>query len=263
MDYYSRLGVKKNASPDEIKSAYKKLAMQHHPDRGGDHNVFSQINAAYDTLKDNEKRFMYDHQQTAKSSNFTSHNRRNTSRRQANPDILLRVHIDLRDVMTGRDILGNYKLSNGLDQTANIKIPPGIHNNDTLRFSGLGDNINPSLSRGDLYVKVQIKPHKRFVRDNNHLRITKKCSILDLITGTDIQVETLIGNNVNLKIPKGLNPGTTLSLSGYGLPELNSNRIGHLYVTIQGETPNISDIDTLEKIKEIKDGINIRTASSS
>jgi len=263
MDYYKRLGVDKNASPDQIKSAYKKLAMQHHPDRGGDTNIFSQINAAYDTLKDTDKRAFYDHQQSSPRSNFQSTNRRSTQRRQTNTDILLRIHIDLRDVMTGKEILGNYKLSNGLDQTANIKIPAGIGNNDTLRFHGLGDNLHPSLPRGDLYVKVQVKPHKSFVRENNHLRITKKCSILDLLTGTVIKVETLLGQTVNLTIPKGLNPGTTLSLSGHGLPDLNSNRIGHMYVTIQGETPTLSDLDLLEKVKEIKDAINTRTTSSS
>ena len=61
MDYYSTLGVSKNASDKELKSAYKKLSMQHHPDRtGGDDAKFKQINEAYSTLKDPQKRQQYD-----------------------------------------------------------------------------------------------------------------------------------------------------------------------------------------------------------
>ena len=60
MDYYERLGVSRNASPDEIKRAYKKLAIKHHPDKGGDHATFAGINEAYDTLKDPAKKQQYD-----------------------------------------------------------------------------------------------------------------------------------------------------------------------------------------------------------
>ena len=61
MDYYSILGVSKNASDKELKSAYKKLSMQHHPDRtGGSDEKFKQVNEAYSTLKDPQKRQQYD-----------------------------------------------------------------------------------------------------------------------------------------------------------------------------------------------------------
>src|SRR5210317_116916 len=64
MDYYSILGVSKNASDKELKSAYKKLSMQHHPDRtGGDDSKFKEINEAYSTLKDPQKRQEYDNPQ--------------------------------------------------------------------------------------------------------------------------------------------------------------------------------------------------------
>ena len=59
MDYYSILGVNKNASPEDIKKAYRKLAMKHHPDRGGDAGKLQEINEAYDTLKDPKKRSQY------------------------------------------------------------------------------------------------------------------------------------------------------------------------------------------------------------
>ena len=65
MDYYESLGVNRNASAKEIKSAFRKKAAEHHPDKGGDPNQFKQINEAYQTLSNNEKRSMYDQFGTA------------------------------------------------------------------------------------------------------------------------------------------------------------------------------------------------------
>lgn len=59
-DYYEVLGVGKTASPDEIKKAFRRAAVEHHPDRGGDETKFKEINEAYEVLKDNEKRKRYD-----------------------------------------------------------------------------------------------------------------------------------------------------------------------------------------------------------
>ena len=63
MNYYETLGVSKNATPDEIKRAFRKLASQHHPDKGGDTQKFQEIQAAYDTLGDPEKKAAYDNPQ--------------------------------------------------------------------------------------------------------------------------------------------------------------------------------------------------------
>ena len=63
MTYYEILGVAKDAKPDEIKKAYRKLASQHHPDKGGDKTKFQEIQSAYDTLSDTNKRQQYDMQQ--------------------------------------------------------------------------------------------------------------------------------------------------------------------------------------------------------
>jgi curved DNA-binding protein len=266
MDYYTVLGVDKNASPEQIKSAYKKLAMQHHPDRGGDTNKFSQINAAYDTLKDTNKRFKYDHQQNAPKNKFNVHSRNmneffneSMRRRQRNNDIVLRVNIELIDVATGKDVFATYDLSNGLQQTANVKLPPGLQSGDTLRFPGLGDNLNPSLQRGDLYIKVRVLSHKKFTRENNHLKFSLKCSIFDLMLGKEFEIKGLLGNNIRLKVPAGTNPGQVLSLPGYGLPVANTNKVGNLYVTIDADTPKITDERLLKKVKSLNDEINLRS----
>ena len=69
MDHYSTLGVNKTATPDEIKKAYRKLAMQHHPDKGGDITKFQEITNAYETLSDTNKRFQYDNPQARPQHN--------------------------------------------------------------------------------------------------------------------------------------------------------------------------------------------------
>ena len=70
MDYYQTLGVQRNASSEELKKAYKKASMQHHPDRGGDESKFKEINEAYSTLKDPQKRQQYDNPQPQFAQGF-------------------------------------------------------------------------------------------------------------------------------------------------------------------------------------------------
>src|SRR6056300_605110 len=101
MDYYSILGVSKNASEKEIRSAYKKKSMQHHPDRGGNEEQFKKVNEAYSTLKDPHKRAAYDNPQPEYRYNTSNMQGgfedmfaqfgfgRNTRRQQRNRDVKL------------------------------------------------------------------------------------------------------------------------------------------------------------------------------
>jgi DnaJ-class molecular chaperone len=177
MDYYNKLGVNKSASQDEIKRAYKKLAMKHHPDRGGDQKTFQEINEAYDTLKDNEKRYMYDNPQTRQQFNFNTGNMndmfsqffRQTQRVRKNSSMSITVRISLKDVVTGKDVVGKYMLGSGKQEVVNIRIPPGVEDGLTMRYAGLGDNSVKQLPRGDLHVRIVVEKHKHFVRDRSHL----------------------------------------------------------------------------------------------
>ena len=75
MNYYSVLGIPKTATDQDIKAAYRKLAKEHHPDRtGGDDTRFKQINEAYDTLKDPDKRSLYDNPQPQNNFRYNSQN---------------------------------------------------------------------------------------------------------------------------------------------------------------------------------------------
>lgn len=268
MDYYSILGIDKNASADEIKSAYRKLAKEHHPDRtGGDDARFKQINEAYDILKDPVKKQQYDNPQQSRQYNYSSQNMNDIfeaffgGRRvmRKNADIGISVKIELEDVLSGKDMIGRYKLHSGKDEVATIKIPPGVETGMTMRYPGLGDDSIASAPRGDLLVKIVVNAHRTFLRDRLHLRTKCVINVIDLILGTEVVVEKLGGGPLTVRIPKGTNPGTVLSIPGYGLPEMNTGRAGNLYLEIRGITPKIDDQSILEKVKNIHDEISNST----
>jgi DnaJ-class molecular chaperone len=117
MDYYKTLGVQRTASESDLKKAYKKLSMQHHPDRGGDAEKFKQVSEAYSTLKDPQKRQQYDTPQQQQQSQgfgpngfqgmggfedlfgqfgFNPNVNRQQNQQQRNPDITIAARITLK-----------------------------------------------------------------------------------------------------------------------------------------------------------------------
>lgn len=269
MNYYELLGVSKTATPEEIKKAYRKLAKEYHPDMAnGDAAKFKSINEAYDILKDPVKRQQYDSPQTSNQYSYSTQNMNDifetffgSSRRvmRKNANITISVKIDLEDVLTGKDIIGKYKLHSGKDEVATIRVPPGVESGMTMRYPGLGDDHMLNAPRGDLLVKIIVKPHDSFLRDRLHLRTKCAINVFELMLGTDIIIDKLGGGPLTVKIPKGTNPGTILSIPGYGLPELNTGRTGNLYLEIKGITPEIEDQSILEKVKNIYDEIGNST----
>lgn len=267
MDYYSILGVAKTATQDEIKQAYKQLAKEHHPDHGGDNNLFAQINEAYETLRNPQKRAEYD--QPKPQYNFRSEDFRGANfedifssffgarpQTRRNRDIRIAITIELEEVLSGKDLILNYTLLTSQPTSANIRIHPGVQNGETIRFKGLGDNSITNIPRGDLLIQVKVLKHKRFDRDGKNVYTNVDINVLDLILGTSITMETLSKNVLNVNIPRGTQPGTVLSIAGYGLPDIGSGKPGNLYVAIKGITPKINNESLLERIKQLNDAIN-------
>lgn len=276
MDYYSILGVNKDASAEQLKKAYRKLAMENHPDRGGDGQKFAQINEAYDTLKDPQKRQQYDNPQSNYSFNTNSFDGNfgnfndmfshmfgqgfaQQQRQSRNKDIRLRVNLTLEDVLHGKDFLATYKMLNGVETSASIRINPGVNDGQLMRYRGLGDHSIPNLPRGDLIMQISVARHNRYLRDGSNLHIEEKINLLEFVTGTTRNIPTLDSGLVRLTVPAGTNPGTILSISGKGLPEIGSGRTGNLYVRLKGITPKVNDPQLLERINQINDAINTST----
>ena len=276
MDYYSILGVPRTASPEELKTAYKKLSMQHHPDRGGNEAKFKEINEAYSTLRDPHKKTMYDHQQTAGQGGFgfnqPGHGHPNpfggtpfehmfgqgfAQQRQTprNRDITVQADILLVDVLHGKNLIIQYRLSSGHIETVTVDVPKGAKHGDTIQYAGLGDNGHPRYPRGNLLVQIRIKKSKLWIRDDDNLITKQVINVFDLLLGCVIIITTLDNKQLELKIPQGTKPGTKFSIPGYGLPNMHSSKNGNMHVSIDVEIPKITDTNVLDKINQIKNEI--------
>lgn len=275
MDYYSTLGLKRGASDEEIKKAYRKMAMQHHPDRGGDEKKFKEVEEAYRTLSDPEKKHIVDlggdpnnqfHQHHGFGGQpFEFHfgsgdindifgafgfgsrpQRRNSS-------LSVNVEISLEDVLTGKDLNAEVGLPGARKKIINISIPAGIEHGQQIRYQGMGDDSLRDLRPGDLLVNVLVKPHARFRREGPNIIYDKVISVWDALLGTNIEILTLDNKKLNVSIPPGCQPDTVLSCKGEGLPHMRSQVRGNLYVKIKVEIPKGLSDQQIEKIKSLKD----------
>lgn len=258
MDHYSTLGVAKNASPDEIKKAFRKLASQHHPDKGGDTKKFQEIQAAYDVLGDPEKRAQYDNPQPQVHgfnfeggfppgfedifSQFGGHPFGNMfgQRRQVqrNKNLNIQTRISLEEAFSGKDLVASLRLPSGREQVIEVKIPAGVQDGTVLRLSGMGDDSVPNVPRGDIHMTVHVFPHTVWTRQGDDLIKTVNINCIDAMLGTTVQVDTIDGKTLELKINPGAQPGQVLSAAGYGMPKMNDNRFkGRMLINIAISIP--------------------------
>lgn len=266
MDYYDRLGVSKNASQDELKKAYKKASMQHHPDRGGDEEQFKKINEAYATLKDPQKRAEYDNPQPQGfgpngfqgmggfEDLFTQFGFRQ-QRQQRNNDIVINYTLDFKDIFTGKGVNINYNLPSGKPGYLDAAIPPGVNHGSNVRYAGLGDDSIPHLAPGNLILKIKVRPHPIWKREDNNILAVKELDIFDFIIGSTVEVVTPIDRKFSLNVPKGTKPGTVFSITGHGIPDVHSGRPGNIHIKLEAKMP-ILDEPTINKIKDIRNGIS-------
>lgn len=274
MDHYSVLGVTKQSSDKEIKTAFRKLAAKHHPDKGGDHQEFIKIKEAYETLSDPAKRQQYDNPQPQgfggngyqNGFNFQDMNpdmqdifgqmfRNGTDPFRAPPrrnkDITIAAKITLEDIITGKNMLASYRLRSGNKETVDIHVPPGMRTDDVIRYQGLGDDAL-NFARGDLHVKIQILKHDHWHKEGQHVYREYLVNALDLIVGTSIIVHTLDGKKLDLKIPPGTQSGGRFNIAQHGLPDRGSNIRGNAYIIVNADIPKITNEGVLDYVKSIK-----------
>tara|TARA_B100000900_G_scaffold401245_1_gene405702 strand:+ start:1192 stop:2025 length:834 start_codon:yes stop_codon:yes gene_type:complete len=274
MDYYNVLGVDRNASEEQLKKAYKKASMQHHPDRnGGNEEKFKQINEAYSALKDPEKRQMYDQYGTTdpQQAGFRSQHFNGggfaggfdindlmsqfgfgARQQMRNSDITIGCNITIAEVYSGKNVLATYRLNNGMEQTVDIKIPVGIRNGDKVRYAGMGQHDIKQIPPGDLFVQIVIQSTNEFEVNGIDLITSKRINTLKLVTGCYLNISVPGGAKVNLNVPGGTQPGTVLKITGKGLPNRQGNP-GNILVKIIGQTPsglNSADKRLIEQIGE-------------
>jgi DnaJ-class molecular chaperone len=262
MDYYATLGLKRGASAEEIKKAYRSLAMKHHPDRGGDEKKFKEISQAYDFLTDPEKKKIIDlggdpnggpqsgfdggspfefhfgsgnFEDVLRGFGFGGFNQRQQPRR--NKSVSVSVQVTLEEVLTGKDFNAEIAVPGGKRKTINISIPPGVETGQQVRYRGMGDDSITGVPPGDLLVNVFVQEHPTFVRNQDSIICERSVPVWDALLGTEISILSLDGKKFNVGIPAGTQPGTVLSCKGEGLPRVHSNHRGDLLIRIKVEIP--------------------------
>ncbi|MGY8865474.1 MAG: DnaJ C-terminal domain-containing protein [Methylophagaceae bacterium] len=271
MDYYEILGVSKGATAEELKKAYKKKSMLHHPDRGGDTEEFKKVAEAYGTLKDPQKKQQYDNPspfghggqqgQPGFGAGFADMNEvfgnmfSGGFRPRGQANITLGVKLTLEESFSGKSLIANYMLNTGRQSTVTIDVPPGAKDGDTIRYQGLG-NVFPQQGAGDLHCRIQIMPHRQFRREDDNLYTVHKVDALEMITGGKTIVRTIEGRKLELKIPKGTQNNTTFNITENGMPNINNRRRGNLYITIEAEINIVHNEELINRIQEIKNEIS-------
>ena len=285
-DYYEVLGVSKNASDDEIKKAYRKLAVKYHPDKNpGDKEAeakFKEINEAHDVLSDKQKRARYDqfgHAGVGGASgggnpfaggNFNFNGQSfnfdfgggspfddilgslfgfgNGARRpRRGADYQTSVTLTFEEA-----IFGTTKTVSVENKNLKVKIPAGIDDGMSIRLRGKGGPApEGSTERGDLYVRVRVKPHKSLTREGAIILSEQTIDMVDAALGCEVDVLTVDGT-VRMKVPAGTQSGTPFKLSGHGVPFRADGDRGPHIVTIIVETPKNLSRKQKELLEEFK-----------
>jgi DnaJ-class molecular chaperone len=255
-DYYAVLGVPRTATADEIKQAFRRLASQHHPDKGGDTAKFQAIQEAYATLSDESKRAEYNNPRPqfsgfpgfgggsvnindifnmfGQGGGFAQqHPRRNHVR--------MTLTITLHDVATGGRRTVSLGTHTGVS-AVEIEIPRGINDGDNVHYEGIGPG------GADLVVQFRVTPDRIWTRNNLNLTIETRVSIWNLILGCELEITTITGGVLSANIPPNSQPGVMLRLRGRGLTDRHGN-VGDILVRVQAFVPDLIAPELLAAIQ--------------
>lgn len=274
-DYYKILGINKGASAAEIKKAYRKLAMQYHPDKNPDNEAaadkFKEISEAYEVLGNPKTRKQYDelganwkqYQNMGGQQAGAQQGRYQRSRSggfggggfadQGFSDFFERFFGGgfggFGGGQKGQDLTAKLPISlleayNGTervlganDEKLRIKIKPGAYNGQKIRLKGKGGYAHGGGERGDLYITIEVLPHPDFDVQKQDLYKTVTLDIYTAVLGGKVSVETLNGN-VQVPIAPGTNSGKKLRLKGKGLPIAGKASLhGDLYLELEIQVP--------------------------
>lgn len=277
-DYYQTLGVSKTASADEIKKAYRKLALEWHPDRNKSAEAakkFTKINQAFEVLSDPQKRQTYDRfgeagvkqSQTPGQgqSSYTYSGNINDIFQQfgfgggggdySDPFDIFESFFGFRTPNNRRAQKQIYQLRIKFEEAATgvqkrfvirgenktIKIPAGVDTGMRIRFK-------------DFDILLEVEPSTKYHRENQDLYFEQRISYLTAILGGEIKVPTL-QKEVKLRIKPGTQPNTLVRLKGFGLPYPNSNRVGDFYVIVKINIPTRISQKEKQLLNQLKNNL--------
>ena len=285
-DYYKSLGVDKKATPDEIKKAFRKLAVKYHPDRNPDDKAsedkFKEINEAYAVLSDTKKKEEYDtfgssgfHRQYSQEDIFRGFDFGNAYKDmgagagedifsrlfggafarggrpapQKGADLEMETDVSFRDAAQGAEKMVAFRRS-GTREELKVKIPAGVENGSKIRIAGKGGQGDGGGQPGDLYLIIRVLTDPVFTRDGGDLFVERSIPFSASCLGTSLDVPTLEGDK-RIKVPAGIQAGTKIRLKGCGVKPLGSNTKGDLYVKITIQVPGSLNEEQKKLVEEL------------
>lgn len=275
---YETLGVPKGAPEDEIKKAYRRLAAKHHPDRGGDTAKFQEIQSAYETLTDPQKRAQHDNpgfggfdqqgpggfqfhfgsgmdpndifgQFFNQGHGFNPFQQQRQQQRR-NKDLRINLNIDLKSTLNPQTKTVSVQTTKGDRFTVDVQIPKGVSNGTTIKYSRMGDNFFESLTRGDLYVIINIQVDGRFEIYGHNVVTNLTINSVEAMLGVEKEIKGIEDNTFLVKIPPGTQTGSKFGLQGQGLYDPRGTMRGDLIVTLTVHTLTPTP-DQMVKLREI------------
>jgi curved DNA-binding protein len=266
MNYYRTLGLEPGASDEDVKKAYRKLAMKHHPDRGGDESEFKKIKEAYESIiegKGQPRDFdprgfdafqdlhdMFNMGRRAGGRNWSFHG--GWEENLTNTDITVSVPISLEDAHNGFTRTIEFTTPSGLQKKLSVTFPTGTTRDIKIRYAGEGDVLNPKLPPGDLYVRVDILPHPIWNVDRSNLHTSIRLTAWQAMFGTTVEIEEISGSTIEVNIPAGTQPNSQLRLKNRGMNIRGSNERGNAFLTVEVVIPKLDPEDREKSIIDIE-----------
>jgi curved DNA-binding protein len=286
-DYYQLLGLNKNASADDIKKAYRKMAVKYHPDKNpGDkkaEETFKEISEAYAVLSDPQKKNQYDqfgstgfHQRYSQEDIFRNFDfgdifkdmgygsedifsriftggrqgsARFRTRKQRGEDFSMELPVTFREAATGGDKRVSF-MREGAREDLSVKIPAGIATDAKLRIQGKGGSGLNGGPAGDLYLTIKVGADPVFTREDDNIIVDRTILFSQAALGTTLEVPTLDGKK-RIKVPAGIQPGTKIRMKGFGIHHMGKTSKGDLFVRISVKVPEHLSAEQKKLIEDL------------
>lgn len=281
-DYYETLGVNKGASKDEIKSAYRKMALKYHPDRNKNPDAedkFKEINEAYEVLSNDQKKSAYDqfghsafeggmggspfsgHTYTSQNGPFNFTWSSSGGGEGADFDFGgFNNPFDIFEQFFGAGFSGGrsrqprlatYKIQiNFLEAANGCEKEVVVENKKKTIKIPAGVDDGQKIRFNDFILYIDVLPDKIFKREGNDVYVTQTISFKTAVLGADIEVPTL-KEPLKIRVKPGTQPNTLIRLQGKGVRDVQGYGIGDLYIRLLVEVPTDLTPRQKELIKEL------------